>query len=341
LAAAGIPDHLWKIGSGGILKGYMSKDTVDQAIKDLGRSGKAVLEIDKVVADNSHILKAALRHYESWVEAVKFNTGIEIKFPDLPEVAELRIEETAAEAGVETAIDEPQSEPAAAAGEMAAAKGPGDAKLMGEISSALPARAQFFKTNLMNILARYPDKTFVLAVDTDLGRHHKSQIMPISKAIDEINALKGADDKPLFPNLRAIRAPGGRLARELLRLKYGESIELSRMFVAAQQENVENRAFDVVKGEAGAWITAIDDSVPGDYLPVFEALTLNMMMAAGAESQAIKSFYDSLSREPIDPARIDEAKRMRILYLVPKAARLEPDQLRKLYELAQAVHVAA
>ena len=88
------------------------------------------------------------------------------------------------------------------------------------------------------------------------------------------------------------------------------SIVLDGQMIERRVEGLDKKygpvkAYDVIKGEGRAWISAIDDSKPGDYLPVFEAITLNMMAYLNADLTAIKNFYDAISDKPIDPKIID------------------------------------
>lgn len=79
----------------------------------------------------------------------------------------------------------------------------------------------------------------------------------------------------------------------------------------------------------------------GDYLPVFEAITLNMMAYLNADKTAIKNFYDAISDKPIDPTVLQGMIRNRIIYILPRATKFDTKQLRELYELAQQVYTAA
>ncbi len=203
------------------------------------------------------------------------------------------------------------------------------------------ARAAEFRSGLIRTLTEHPDKEFVLAVDTDIGGAHKAQIMPIWNAFDDIRKLAYKDGKPLFPNLSIIRGAGLTLASKIARARNEKSVDLGSIFVVAKKANVDNRAFEPL---TGAWIAAIDDSAAGEgvYMPVFEAATITMMAALNVDSAAIKTFCDSITDKPIDPKAIDEFKRGRILYLMPRAARFDTEKaLRDVYELARITYTAA
>jgi hypothetical protein len=227
------------------------------------------------------------------------------------------------------------------------------AVLMTQISEDLPVRAQVFKANLTRILAEHPDQLFFMGIEDDIGESQKAQIMPIYKAVDEIKELKDAAGKPLFPNLMIRRGKANELVSMVAELSSAEAIhrnglefkklDLNHTFISARKLSVDNKLYDSVKGEGRVWISAIDDSGAGDYLPVFEAITLNMMAYLNADLSAIKHFYDALSGdEPIDPGKLQDMIRNRIIYILPRATKLDADkQLRQLYELAQQVYVAA
>ncbi len=215
----------------------------------------------------------------------------------------------------------------------------------------MPIRAKVFAANLTQILAKHSDQLFFIGIETDIGESQKAQIMPIYKAIDEIRDMQDANGKPLFPNLMVRRAKAGELATMVAELnktetnihngnKFGK-LDLNHAFIGARKVSVDNRAYDAIKGEGRAWISAIDDSKSGDYLPVFEAITLNMMAYLNADLTAIKNFYDAISDKPIDPRLLQDMLKNRIVYILPKITAFDTKQLRDLYELAHQVYVAA
>ena len=180
-----------------------------------------------------------------------------------------------------------------------------------------------------------------MGIENDIGESQKAQIMPIYKAIDEIRDMQDASGKPLFPNLMIRRAKAGELATMVSELNTKGKLNLNNAFIGARKLSVDNKLYDSIKGEGRAWISAIDDSKPGDYLPVFEAITLNMMAYLNADVTAIKNFYDAISDKPIDPGVLQDMLKNRIIYILPRATKFDTRQLRELYELAQQVYVAA
>lgn len=212
---------------------------------------------------------------------------------------------------------------------------------MSILSDDLPVRAKLFATNLAQILAQHPDQLFFMGIETDIGVDQKAQIMPIYKAIDEIKEMKDADGKPLFPNLMVKRGKAADLVTEVASLKEDGKLALNNTFIGARKLSVDNRLYDSIKGEGRAWISAIDDSRPGDYLPVFESITLSMMAYLNADISAIKNFYDALSDKPADAAVLQDMVRNRIIYILPRSTKFDIKQLRDIYELAQQLHTAA
>lgn len=213
------------------------------------------------------------------------------------------------------------------------------------ISEDLPVRAKDFAFNLTRIsriLAEHPGQSFFVGIETDIGESQKAQIMPIYKAIDQIeNMTDNNTGKRLFPNLIVRRAKAGELVTMVRDLNKEGKLNLNNAFIGARKINVDNKAYDAIKGEGRAWISAIDDSRPGDYLPVFEAITMNMMAYLNADLSAIKKFYDAISDEPIDPGLLQDYIKNRIIYILPKATAFDTKQLRELYELAHQVYIAA
>lgn len=209
------------------------------------------------------------------------------------------------------------------------------------IKEDLPYRAEVFKANLLQILAEHRDQVFFIGIETDIGEAQKAQIMPVYKAVDEIKEMKDASGKPLFPNLTVIRETAQNLAATVQGLNKEGKLNLNNAFIGARKASVDNKMYDAIAGENGAWISAIDDSSASDYLPVFEAITLNMMAYVNADLAAIKNFYDVISDKPIDPGVLQDMLRNRIIFILPRATKLDTKQLRELYELAQQIYVAA
>ena len=210
-----------------------------------------------------------------------------------------------------------------------------------KIFKDLPERAKEFAVDLTEILAKHSDQLFFMGIESDIGESQKAQIMPIYKAVDEIRDMKDASGKPLFPNLMVRREKAEELVRIAADLAREGKLNLNNTFIGARKLSVDNKLYDSIKGEGKAWLSAIDDSNAGDYIPVFEAITLNMMAYLNADTAAIKNFYDAIADHPIDPGVLQEMLKNRIIYILPKMTKFNEKQLRDLYELAQQVYVAA
>ncbi|MCX5678841.1 MAG: macro domain-containing protein [Candidatus Omnitrophica bacterium] len=210
------------------------------------------------------------------------------------------------------------------------------------ISEDLPVRAKEFEFNLTKILADHPDQLFFIGIENDIGESQKAQIMPIYHAIDEIRDMKDASEKPLFPNLMVKRSSAKDLTAMVNDLNKEGKLKLNNAFICAKKASVENKLYYLIEGEGRAWISAIDDLLrEGDYLPVFEAITLNMMAYLNADLTAIKNFYDAISGESKSPGELQDMIKNRIIYILPKATKLDAGQLRKLYELAKKAYTSA
>jgi hypothetical protein len=221
------------------------------------------------------------------------------------------------------------------------------AVLTTQISEDLPVRAQAFKADLILILTENPEQSFFMGIETDIGKSQKAQIMPIYKAIGQIENMIDSSGNKLFPNLKVRRAKAEELAAMASELSREGELNLSNTFIAARKISVDNRLYDSIKGEGRAWISAIDDLGTSDYMPVFEAITLNMMAylnasvtAINADATAIKNFYDAISDKPIDPDALQDMIQNRVIYILPKATKFDTEQLRELYELACQAYIA-
>jgi hypothetical protein len=214
-------------------------------------------------------------------------------------------------------------------------------QLKAQISEDLPVRAKIFASNLTRILAEHPDQLFFMGIETDIGESQKTQIMPIYKAIDQIENMTDSSGKRLFPNLMVRRGKAEELVAMVGDLNREGKLNFNNAFIGARKVSVDSKLYDSIKGEGRAWISAIDDTNAGDYIPVFEAITLNMMAYLNADVTAIKNFYDAISDKPIDPGVLQDMIRNRIIYILPKATKFDTKQLRELYELAHQVYIAA
>lgn len=219
---------------------------------------------------------------------------------------------------------------------------------VGRVNEAqLRFRAEMFRANLIQALSEYPDKTFVLGIDTDIGSDQQNRLQEIFNAVRHIEEMENATHEKLFPNLvvRTNNAHG--LVSDILKLKKEGKVDLSNVFVVGKNANVDGHAFDAIAGEGRAWITAVDDSHAGydGYVPVFEAATLTIMAYLNAEGKAdldaIRDFYNAVAEEQIDPGMLQDMLTRRIIYILPKITNFETDELKKLYELAAQVHIAA
>ena len=208
----------------------------------------------------------------------------------------------------------------------------------------LQARAQDFRVALEAKLKQSPDQCVFVGIENKLGEAQKSQIMPLYKAVEIIAGLKDEQGRPLYPNLVTRKGSAESLIREIQNLVKDGKLKadnLGNVFIGATEASVDaaNSAFNPIKGKA--WISAFNDSNAGDYLPVFEAITLNMMASIGADLEAIKGLYDAVADKSIDPAALQDMLTKRIVHILPKATRFDTKELRKLYELAAQIYVAA
>ena len=91
--AAGFPHWMDKDPKGGRYKWDMP--TIIKKVRTVAAAPKN-LDIGNVMEKNSYLLHEAIQHYETWPKAVKEITGMDISFPELPEVSNTSIERTAA-----------------------------------------------------------------------------------------------------------------------------------------------------------------------------------------------------------------------------------------------------
>lgn len=216
------------------------------------------------------------------------------------------------------------------------------------ISKDLPVRAGVFKASLVKVLSsKHPDKTFVLGIDTDIGSDQQNRLQEIFNAVRQVESIKNATGERLFPNLLVRTNNAHGLTSDILKLKNEMRVDLSNVFVVGKKANVDGDVFGAIAGESKAWIAAVDDSQAGHtgYVPVFEAATLAIMAYLNAEGKAdldaIRYFYNAVAEKPVDPGMLQDMLTKRIIYILPKITNFETDDLKKLYELAAQVHIAA
>jgi 3'-phosphoadenosine 5'-phosphosulfate (PAPS) 3'-phosphatase len=209
----------------------------------------------------------------------------------------------------------------------------------------LHIQAKNFSKTLTGILRKNSEKTYVIAVDRDLGEGQHSQLMEIFTALDQIEKM--------FPNLRLVRRSGSSSSRDLSSeintLIEKDKVDPQNIFMVVKQGNLEAKRFENLQGRA--WISAIDDSAAalggeGAYMPIFEAATISMLASINADAQAIKKVYDSIALDPetrkeITLETIENMIINRILYLLPRIEKIPLDDLRVLYERVRTVYLAA
>lgn len=205
-------------------------------------------------------------------------------------------------------------------------------------SEDLQGRNADFRDSLLRILTADKEKLFFIGIENDIGKAQKAQMMPVWKAISQIESMTDASGKRLFPNLVVKRASARELVSQVHSLRSSGTLALNRVFLVARKESVDVNAFDSIDG---SWISAIDDSEGGDYLPVFEALTLSMMAYLNADINKIKGLYDAIADSPITPAALQDMLKKRIILILPKVTKFDSAELRRLYELAAQVYTAA
>lgn len=203
--------------------------------------------------------------------------------------------------------------------------------------------AEQFKSALIGRLCSNPERTFALCIDSDIGASsmQKDKLMAIYRAVDSLTSMVDSKGKKLFPNLIVKRSCGEKLALEIKGLVDNQKILLNDVFLVAQKSNVDAGKFELISGEGKAWTTAIDDSMPANYLPIFEAATIMLMAASSADADAIKDIYDVISDKPVDPGVLNEMLNKRIIYILPKAGRVNTEHLKEVYDIVARVYTAA
>jgi hypothetical protein len=206
-------------------------------------------------------------------------------------------------------------------------------ELIAEITESLPVWAEYFKT-LIHALAEQPEKTYYFGLDTDIGRscHQEAQLVRIHKVVREIREIS--------PNLITEASKGETLAARVLDMNENGQLELRNVFIVAQMSNVQNAdVFRKLREKKEAWIIAINDEEPdGVYLPIFETATLALMVGQNADRGTILAFYNSIAGVPLTAEELEKAISLRVIYVLPRAAKIRTQKRRELYDLSAKVH---
>jgi len=205
--------------------------------------------------------------------------------------------------------------------------------------------AELFKHNILQLLQKYPNIKFAIAIDTDIGGIEQAgDIAALWKVIDQLENMTDEKGDELFPNLHCVRgsASEGTLMRRIkenLTENPNVVFNTNNLFLVGSQINIDTNIFDSLKGTA--WITGIDDSRAGkeSILPVFESITLSLMAALNVDLERIKSFYDSIANEPITIELLRDMKQNRLFKILPKMTR-QTQNLRELYERVRDIYLA-
>jgi len=114
--------------------------------------------------------------------------------------------------------------------------------------------------------------------------------------------------------------------------------------MVVQENNRKEGEFLAFEGHS--WMTSIEDFMSvdvdeGSYIPVLEAATITVMAALGADPEAIKRFYDSISDKPVTLEGLRTMIEKKTIYLLPKMERLHLSELSDLYERVRDIYMAA
>jgi len=200
---------------------------------------------------------------------------------------------------------------------------------------------------LIQLLTKSPERTFLIAMDDDIAPEQRAQLMPIWTMAAKIQEMKDSEGNPLFPHLKTVRGSGkkGSLMKGINDMLGDKEIDLAKenIILIARKINIYNDLFKNLEGIS--WITGIDDSRVGNdvYVPVFESITLTIMAMLESDIESIKLFYDRIAQGPIEPITKRDLEMMienRLIYILPKIGRMDPDELREMYKLAKKVYLA-
>ena len=205
--------------------------------------------------------------------------------------------------------------------------------------------AQQFRKGLFDLLSKDRSKTFLLAIDSDIAKDKKAQMMPVYTLVNQLKSAKDADGNLLFPNLKIIRRSGsnGALMREVDAMLNRKKSNLNKenIILVCRKENIDSNIFDGLKGSS--WIAGIDDKRADDgvYMPIIEAVTLASMAALNADIDTICRFYNSIAEKKVTSEALFKMIRERVIYILPKADPMDTKALKDKYELVKTIYLAA
>lgn len=191
----------------------------------------------------------------------------------------------------------------------------------------LRLRAASFREHLLDVLHKEEGKSFFIGIENTIGgEFYQDDVTVLSKAIEEIDEMKDKDGKKAFPNLVVRRGSASQLVAAVQGLQRDSGLKLDHTFIAARYESVDKKK--AYASVAGARIAAIDDASPGSYLPVPEAIMLNMMAYLECDFEVIKELYSAIAIS-VDDASLRAMIRDRILYILPKTTKFNTDKDRR------------
>ncbi|MBU1894709.1 MAG: hypothetical protein KJ983_02695, partial [Candidatus Omnitrophica bacterium] len=210
------------------------------------------------------------------------------------------------------------------------------------LESSFRYRAKLLKHNLIEWRNKHPEETLLFAFDSDLGEMQKKELMPLWKIVDGLKNMTDYNGNLLFPEDKfvVLRRTGstGRLSQEINVLIETQKVFKHNIFLVGKHSNIIHGRFDSLKGLS--WITAIDDDLTNNEisLPIFEALTLTIMSAFNVDNETLQRFYSRISDTPLTPEEILTWQAEKIMYILPKMIKRNPQELQKLYELEADVY---
>ncbi|KJJ83467.1 hypothetical protein OMAG_002666 [Candidatus Omnitrophus magneticus] len=211
--------------------------------------------------------------------------------------------------------------------------------------------SEFFIKNLARLLTLNPNKTFLIAIDTDIGKtlNQESILMPFWKIASNLKQILEKETGTTINNLKIIRtsASDNNLSQKIEEtLTDDNSIKKEDILMLADDSNI-NYFKDFLKQ---SWIMFMQDKGLKDntYLPIFESLSLLIMAYSGADKNSFKYYYDKISAKPINSGDLDDFDDTddfllykKPFFLTPKITTYSREELRKKYELAYKFYTAA